>query len=122
MKDGIEIKMKKKICSHRSRIWFLCQKRDYSLPICLDRFTCGWFFSVDFYFESYFPFAVFFTIFCVLATHVFCKMAASPHRVFAHKRTVRLIIIENDMQIDSLQVIASLPDFQADITGVVPLF
>ena len=44
----------------------------------------------------------FFTIFCVLATHVFCKMAASPpRRVFAHKRTVRLII-ENDMRIDSL--------------------
>jgi len=49
-------------------------------------------------------------------------MAASPpRRVFAHKRTVRLII-EEDMRIDSLQVIASLPDFQADITGVVPLF
>ena len=64
----------------------------------------------------------FFTIFCVLATHVFCKMAASPpRRVFAHKRTVRLII-ENDMRIDSLQVIASLPNFQADITCVVPLF
>lgn len=64
----------------------------------------------------------FFTIFCVLATHVFCKMAASPPRhIFAHKRTVRLII-ENDMRIDSLQVIASLPNFQPDITCVVPLF
>ena len=62
------------------------------------------------------------TIFCVLGTHVFCKMAASPpRRVFAHKRTVRLII-ENDMRIDSLQVIASLPNFQPDITCVVPLF
>lgn len=50
------------------------------------------------------------------------KMAASPPRcVFAHKRTVQLII-EVDMRIDSLQVIASLPDFQADITGVLPLF
>jgi len=49
-------------------------------------------------------------------------MAASPpRRVFAHKRTVRLII-EDDMRIDSLEVIASLPEFQADITGVVPLF
>ena len=49
-------------------------------------------------------------------------MAASPPcRVFAHKRTVRLII-EEDMRIDALQVIASLPDFQADITYVVPLF
>ena len=61
-------------------------------------------------------------LFCVLATHVLGKMAASPpRRVFAHKRNVRLIIKE-DMRIDSLQVIASLPDFQADITGVVPLF
>ena len=47
--------------------------------------------------------------------------ARPPRRVFAHKRTVRLII-EEDMQIDALQVISSLPDFQADITGVVPLF
>ena len=64
----------------------------------------------------------FFTIFCVLATHVFCKMALSPpRRIFVQKRTVRLII-ENDMRIDSLQVIASLPNFQPDITCVVPLF
>ena len=50
------------------------------------------------------------------------KMAARPpRRVFAHKRTVRLIIEEN-MQIDALQVISSLPEFQADITSVVPLF
>ena len=35
--------------------------------------------------------------------------------------SVRLII-ENDMRIDSLQVIASLPNFQPDITCVVPLF
>ena len=49
-------------------------------------------------------------------------MAASPpRRVFAHKRNVRLII-EEDMRIDSLQVIASLPDFQADITHIVPVF
>lgn len=61
-------------------------------------------------------------LFCVLATHVLGKMAASPPRyVFAHKRNVRLIIKE-DMRINSLQVIASLPDFQADITGVVPFF
>ena len=61
-------------------------------------------------------------LFCVLATHVLGKMAASPPRhVFAHKRNVRLIIKE-DMRIDSLQVIALLPDFQADITGVVPFF
>lgn len=47
--------------------------------------------------------------------------ASAPRRVFAHKRTVRLII-DDDMRIDSLEVIASLPEFQADITGVVPLF
>lgn len=53
---------------------------------------------------------------------MFCKMAASPpRRVFAHKRTVRLII-EDDMRIDSLQVIAPLQNFQADITCVVPRF
>ena len=65
---------------------------------------------------------VFNYLFCVRVTHVSGKMAARPpHRVFAHKRTVRLII-EEDMQINALQVISSLPDFQADITGVVPLF
>ena len=61
-------------------------------------------------------------LFCVLVTHVLRKMAASPpRRVFAHKRNVRLII-EEDMRIDSLQVIALLPDFQADITRIVPIF
>ena len=55
-------------------------------------------------------------------THVLGKMAArAPRRVFAHKRTVRLII-DDDMRIDSLEVIASLPEYQAVITGVVPLF
>ena len=47
--------------------------------------------------------------------------ASAPRRIFAHKRTVQLII-EEDMQINVLQVIALLPDFQADITGVVPPF
>lgn len=47
--------------------------------------------------------------------------ASAPRGVFAHKRTVRLII-DDDMRIDSLEVIASLPEYQADITGVVPLF
>lgn len=37
------------------------------------------------------------------------------------ERTVRLII-DDDMRIDSLEVIASLPKYQAVITGVVPLF
>ena len=50
------------------------------------------------------------------------KIATSaPRGVFAHKRTVRLII-DDDMRIDSLEVIASLPEYQADITGEVPLF
>ena len=50
------------------------------------------------------------------------KMATSPPRcVLAHERTVQLII-EDDMRIDSVQVIASLPDFQADITDILPLF
>ena len=71
MRDGIEIEILKKICSHRSRIRFFRRKRDYSLPICLDRFTCGWFLSVDFYFESYFLFAVFIHHFlCSCDTHV----------------------------------------------------
>ena len=62
-----------------------------------------------------FSFAVFFH-------HFLCSCdTRPPRRIFAHKRTVRLII-ENDMRIDSLQVIASLPNFQADITCVVPLF
>ena len=47
--------------------------------------------------------------------------ASAPRHVFAHKRTVRLII-DDDMRIDSLEVIASLPEYQADISGVVPLF
>ena len=47
--------------------------------------------------------------------------ASAPRRVFAHKRTVRLII-DDDMRMDSLEVITSLPEYEADITGVVPLF
>lgn len=58
----------------------------------------------------------FFTIFCVLATTCFVRW---PRVLLA--ASVRLII-ENDMRIDSLQVIASLPNFQPDITCVVPLF
>ena len=47
--------------------------------------------------------------------------ASAPRPVFAHKRTVRLII-DDDMRMDPLEVITSLPEYEADITGVVPLF
>ena len=62
------------------------------------------FLSVDSFCEFYFPVAVFLSIYFVfLVTHVLGKMAASaPRRVFAHKRTVRLII-DDDMRMDSLE-------------------
>ena len=47
--------------------------------------------------------------------------ARAPCPVFAHRRTVRLTV-DDDMTIDVLQVIRSLPDFQGDITGVMPQF
>ena len=47
--------------------------------------------------------------------------ARAPRPVFAHRRTVRLAV-DDDMTIDVLQVIRSLPDFQGDITGVMPQF
>jgi len=60
--------------------------------------------------------------FCHSLFHVLCTMAARPPRlVFAHRRTVRLTV-EDDMTIDALQVIHSLPDYKGDITGVVPQF
>lgn len=49
-------------------------------------------------------------------------MAARPARsTFSHKRTVRLMVDE-DMTLDALSVVKSLPDFQGKITGVVPQF
>ena len=47
--------------------------------------------------------------------------ARAPRPVFAHRRTVRLAV-DDDMTIDVLQVIRSLPDFLGDITGVMPQF
>ena len=35
--------LKDKICSYRLRFRFLRRKREYSLPVRLDRFTFGWF-------------------------------------------------------------------------------
>ena len=40
---------------------------------------------------------------------------------FAHRRTVRLIV-EEDMEIDSLEIAKSLPDFAENIIGIVPQF
>ncbi len=40
---------------------------------------------------------------------------------FAHQRTVRLII-DDDMDIDSLQIAKSLPDYAFNIIGIVPQF
>ena len=40
---------------------------------------------------------------------------------FAHRRTVRLIV-EDDMEIDSLEIAKSLPDFAENIIGIVPQF
>ena len=111
MRDGIEIEILQKICS-------LIIPFPYAWIASLVVGFCPWISTL----RVIFRLLCFFTIFCVLATHVFCKMAASPPRhIFTHKRTVRLII-ENDMRIDSLQVIALLPNFQPDITCVVPLF
>ena len=126
VQHGIVNYFKCSICSYRSRFRFLQRKREYSLPVRLDRFAfgCFWFVSVSgFLLWVLFSLCcVFIYLFCVLVTHVLGKMAASaPRRVFAHKRTVRLII-DDDMRINSLEVIASLPEYQADITGVVPLF
>lgn len=44
-----------------------------------------------------------------------------PRAQFAHRRTVRLIVNET-MDIDSLQVAKSLPDFAGEICGIVPQF
>ena len=39
----------------------------------------------------------------------------------AHTKTVRLIV-EEGMEITALEIARSLPDFQEDITGIVPNF
>ena len=50
------------------------------------------------------------------------SMALSrPRPVFSHRRTVRLVVDDN-MEIDSLELAKSLPDFAERITGVVPQF
>ena len=45
-------------------------------------------------------------------------MAARPRATFAHTKTVRLIV-EDNMEINALEIVRSLPDFQDEITGIV---
>ena len=45
-----------------------------------------------------------------------------PRAQFAHKRTVRLIVDDELSSIDALKIAKSLPDFSAEIIGIVPLF
>ena len=48
-------------------------------------------------------------------------MAARPRATFAHTKTVRLIV-EDNMDINALEIVRSLPDVQDEITGIVPNF
>ena len=48
-------------------------------------------------------------------------MIARPRATFAHTKTVRLIV-EDNMEINALEIFRSLPDFQEEITGIVPNF
>ena len=47
--------------------------------------------------------------------------ARPPCATFAHQKTVRLVA-EDDMELDALTIVRSLPDFSAEIVGVVPQF
>ena len=46
---------------------------------------------------------------------------SKPRGPFVHQRTVRLIV-DPGMEVDSLKIIQSLPDFTGKICGVVPVF
>lgn len=48
-------------------------------------------------------------------------MAAQRRATFAHTKTVRLIV-EEGMDINAIEIVRSLPDFKAEITGIVPNF
>ena len=48
-------------------------------------------------------------------------MIARPRATFPHTKTVRLIV-EDNMEINALEIFRSLPDFQEEITGIVPNF
>ena len=56
-----------------------------------------------------------------VARHVLCAMTARPRATFAHTKTVRLIV-EDNMDINALEIVRSLPDVQDEITGIVPNF
>ena len=45
--------------------------------------------------------------------------ARPPRATFAHQKTVRLVV-EDNMELDALTIVRSLPDFTAEIVGVVP--
>ena len=47
---------------------------------------------------------------------------SKPRGMFAHRRTVRLIVDEDLATIDALKLAKSLPDYAGDIKGIVPLF
>ena len=48
-------------------------------------------------------------------------MAARPSATFTHTKTVRLIV-EDGIEINAFEIARSLPDFQEEITGIVPNF
>ena len=48
-------------------------------------------------------------------------MAARPRATFAHTKTIRLLV-EDNMELDALEIVRSLPDSQDEITGIVPNF
>ena len=50
-----------------------------------------------------------------------CAMAARPRTTFTHRKIVRLIV-EEGMDINAIEIVRSLPDFKAEITGIVPNF
>ena len=47
--------------------------------------------------------------------------ARPPRGSFAHQKAVRLVVDEG-MEVDALSIVRCLPDFQAEIVGVVPQF
>ena len=48
--------------------------------------------------------------------------AARPLRAtFAHQKNIRLVV-EDDVEVDAMSIVNSLPDFSAEIVGVVPQF
>ena len=48
-------------------------------------------------------------------------MAARPRATFTHRKIVRLIV-EEGMDINAMEIVRCLPNFKAQITGIVPDF